>query len=448
MMAPSSWLSAPSGLRLCPSRPQRCSSQTFGAQINGQAGGDSGLWLPPTRPSRKSVQTQAVTGEAKIKVVGVGGGGSNAVNRMLANQLTGVEMYVMNTDAQALAASPLPTSRRVQIGSKLTRGLGAGGNPGVGLEAAEESKADIQTALAGADLVFVTAGMGGGTGSGAAPVVANTAREMGILTVGIVTTPFSFEGRQRKTQAGMAVAALEAAVDTLIIVSNDRLLKDLNDNSTTLTQAFLEADEVLHAGVRGISDVITKVGLINVDFADVCTITRNGGRSLMGRGFSSGPDRVLKAAQDAISSSLLEVSIDAATGVLFNVTGPLDLGLAEVMEAGDYISSKVDADAEFIMGAVHDETLGDQVCVTIVATGVSPRTDIPAAAIPGLAARPQPAVASNGTSRSNSPNPFLVSTAAAAAKVEEKPAAAPAKPAGPAGGVQVPAFLRNMHRKK
>lgn len=432
-----------------------------GSQIRGQAGSEgSGLWLPPSRPSRTSVQAQAVTGEAKIKVMGVGGGGSNAVNRMLANQLTGVEMYVLNTDAQALAASPLPPNRRVQIGSKLTRGLGAGGNPGVGLEAAEESKADIQAALAGADLVFVTAGMGGGTGSGAAPVVASTAREMGILTVGIVTTPFSFEGRQRKSQAAMAVAALEAAVDTLIIISNDRLLKDISDNSTTLTQAFLEADEVLHAGVRGISDIITKVGLINVDFADVCTITRNGGRSLMGRGFSTGTDRVLRAAQDAISSSLLEVSIDSATGVLFNVTGPLDLGLAEVMEAGDYISSKVDADAEFIMGAVHDETLGDEVCVTIVATGVSPRSD-GAAAARGARQQTVPAAAGNGgsNSRSGSPNPFLVPSAGAAAAapaaaagnraeaVEDKPAAGPAGGKA-AGGVQVPAFLRNMHRKK
>ncbi|KAK9793003.1 hypothetical protein WJX73_007893 [Symbiochloris irregularis] len=306
--------------------------------------------------------------KASIKVIGVGGGGSNAVNRMLKSELKGVEFWIVNTDSQALTTSPVTGGNKIQIGQKLTRGLGAGGSPSVGQQAANESKEEIEAALAGTDMVFVTAGMGGGTGSGAAPVVAATAKAMGILTVAIVTTPFSFEGRIRSRQAKEAIAALKEAVDTLIVIPNDRLL-DAVDANLPVTEAFRVADEVLRQGVRGISDIITVPGLVNVDFADVRTIIAGAGSSLMGQGKASGKDRAREAALAAISSPLLDVGIERATGIVWNITGPPDLTLFEVNEAAEVIYDLVDSEANLIFGAVVDPSLGQEVSITLIATG-------------------------------------------------------------------------------
>jgi len=303
---------------------------------------------------------------AAIKVIGVGGGGNNAVNRMIAAGLNGVEFISVNTDAQALMHSQAPY--RIQIGEKLTKGLGAGANPEIGEKAAQESREDIIKSLRGADMVFVTAGMGGGTGTGAAPIVAECAKEVGALTVGVVTKPFSFEGRRRQGQAELGTAKLKEKVDTLITIPNDRLLQ-VADKRTSMIDAFRIADDVLRQGVQGISDLIAVPGLINLDFADVKTIMTDTGSALMGIGYGSGDNRAVTAAEAAIKSPLLETSIEGAKGVLLNITGGPSLGLLEVNEAAAIISDAVDSEANIIFGAVIDEAFQDEVRVTVIATG-------------------------------------------------------------------------------
>lgn len=303
---------------------------------------------------------------AAIKVIGVGGGGNNAVNRMIAAGLNGVEFISVNTDAQALMHSQAPY--RIQIGEKLTKGLGAGANPEIGEKAAQESREEIIKALRGADMVFVTAGMGGGTGTGAAPIVAECAKEVGALTVGVVTKPFSFEGRRRQGQAEIGTAKLKEKVDTLITIPNDRLLQ-VADKRTSMMDAFRIADDVLRQGVQGISDLIAVPGLINLDFADVKTIMTDTGSALMGIGYGSGDNRAVSAAEAAIKSPLLETSIEGARGVLLNITGGPSLGLLEVNEAAAIISDAVDPEANIIFGAVIDEAFQDEVRVTVIATG-------------------------------------------------------------------------------
>ncbi|WP_034755834.1 cell division protein FtsZ [Rossellomorea vietnamensis] len=303
---------------------------------------------------------------ATIKVIGVGGGGNNAVNRMIEHGVQGVEFIAVNTDAQALNLSKAEI--KMQIGGKLTRGLGAGANPEVGKKAAEESKEQIEEALRGADMVFVTAGMGGGTGTGAAPVIAQIAREIGALTVGVVTRPFTFEGRKRSNQASGGIAAMKEGVDTLIVIPNDRLL-EIVDKSTPMLEAFREADNVLRQGVQGISDLIATPGLINLDFADVKTIMSNKGSALMGIGAASGENRATEAAKKAVSSPLLETSIDGAQGVLMNITGGTSLSLYEVQEAADIVASASDQEVNMIFGSVINEDLKDDIVVTVIATG-------------------------------------------------------------------------------
>jgi len=303
---------------------------------------------------------------ATIKVIGVGGGGNNAVNRMIEHGVEGVEFIAVNTDAQALNLSK--AEAKIQIGGKLTRGLGAGANPEVGKKAAEESKEQLEEVLKGADMVFVTAGMGGGTGTGAAPVIAQVAKDLGALTVGVVTRPFSFEGRRRSTQAISGIDTLKGSVDTLIVIPNDRLL-EIVDKNTPMLEAFREADNVLRQGVQGISDLIAKPGLINVDFADVKTIMYDKGSALMGIGIATGEMRATEAAKKAISSPLLETSIDGAHGILMNITGGTNLSLYEVQEAADLVTSAADKEVNVIFGSVINENLNDEIVVTVIATG-------------------------------------------------------------------------------
>lgn len=303
---------------------------------------------------------------AQIKVVGVGGGGNNAVNRMIEFGLKGVEFISINTDKQALNYSK--AGIKIQIGDKLTKGLGAGANPEIGQKAAEESIEQIMQALKGADLIFITAGMGGGTGTGAAPVVAEVAKELGILTVGVVTKPFIFEGRQRMLNAEKGIMKLKEKVDTLVTIPNDRLLQVV-DKKTPMTEAFKIADDVLRQGVQGISDLITVPGLINLDFADVRTIMLNKGIAHMGIGRASGEGRAVEAAKQAISSPLLETTINGATGVLLNITGGSNLTMFEVAEAADQVRQAADPDANIIFGAVIDDSLGDEIRITVIATG-------------------------------------------------------------------------------
>lgn len=307
---------------------------------------------------------------ANIKVIGVGGGGSNAVNRMIESGIECVEFIVANTDAQALAASKAAT--KIQLGPKLTKGLGAGGRPEVGRKAAEESTEEISKALEGADLVFVTAGMGGGTGTGAAPIVAEIAKSQGALTIGIVTKPFAFEGRKRSNGAMKGVEDLKEKVDAIVTIPNDRLLQ-IASSETTLEQAFSFADDILRQGVQGISDTIAKPGIINLDFADVRTIMADTGTALMGVGTAKGENRAIVAAKAAISSPLLELSIEGATGILFNISGA-NLTLMEAQQAADFIYDAAcagDGDAEVMFGAFNDETSGDEIKVTVIATGFS-----------------------------------------------------------------------------
>ena len=306
---------------------------------------------------------------AVIKVVGVGGGGTNAVNRMIEEGIRGVEFVAINTDAQALAISDADI--KVHIGTDLTRGLGAGANPEVGRKAADESRDDIAEALAGADMVFITCGEGGGTGTGAAPIVADIAmNEVGALTVAVVTKPFTFEGRKRKKSAEEGIKTLSDCVDTMIVIPNDKLL-DIAEKKTTMLEAFAIADGVLSQGTQGITDLITVPGIINLDFADVKTIMKQAGTAMLGIGTSSGDTRAVDAAQQAISSPLLESSIDGATRVLLSIAGSKDLGIQEISDAADVVANAVDPEANIIFGTVVDESLGDQVRITVIATGFS-----------------------------------------------------------------------------
>ncbi len=303
---------------------------------------------------------------AQIKVIGVGGGGNNAVNRMIDSNLRGVQFIAVNTDRQALYTSK--AEYKIQIGEKLTRGLGAGANPDVGKKAAEESRDDVYQALQGADMVFITAGMGGGTGTGAAPIVAEVAKEMGILTVGVVTKPFMFEGKRRMLHAEKGIEDLKAKVDTLVTIPNDRLLQ-IVEKKTSMMDAFKIADDVLKQGVQGISDLIAIPGLVNLDFADVKTIMFEQGLAHMGTGKANGENRAAEAAKIAIQSPLLETSINGAKGVLLNITGGSNLGLFEVNEAAEIVSQAADPDANIIFGAVIDESLKDELRITVIATG-------------------------------------------------------------------------------
>lgn len=312
---------------------------------------------------------------ARIKVVGVGGGGCNAINRMISEGLQGVEFIAVNTDAQALIQSKAPT--RVRIGDKLTRGLGSGGKPEIGFKAAEESTDDLRDALRGADMVFVTAGIGGGTGTGASPMIAQIAREEDALTIGVVTRPFTFEGSKRIQAAVEGIEKLKEQVDTLIVIPNDRLLQ-IVDKRASLNEAFRTADDVLRQGIQGISELITVPGLINLDFADVRTIMSEGGAALMAIGHGNGEDRARMAAEQAISSELLDITIDGARGILFNVTGGSDLTLFEVNQAAAIIKETAHPDVNLIFGAVVDPSMKDEIRVTVIATGFE-RTGMPRA---------------------------------------------------------------------
>jgi len=303
---------------------------------------------------------------AVIKVVGIGGGGTNAVNRMVDAGLAGVEFIAVNTDAQALMMCD--ADLKIHIGSKVTRGLGAGADPAVGHAAAHESRDELKESLKGADMIFVTAGEGGGTGTGGAPIVAELARELDALTVGVVTRPFSFEGRKRAEQAEVGIEELRDRVDTLIVIENDRLLQVV-EKKTSILDAFKIADDILRQGVQGITDLITVPGIVNLDFADVRTIMRDAGSALMGIGAATGDNRAAEAARTAVSSPLLEASIEGATGVLLNISGPPDIGLFEVNEAAEVVTSAADQNANVIFGAVIDDALKDEVRVTVIATG-------------------------------------------------------------------------------
>lgn len=369
---------------------------------------------------------------ATIKVIGVGGGGNNAVNRMIEHGVQGVDFIAVNTDAQALNLSKAEI--RLQIGGKLTRGLGAGANPDVGKKAAEESREQIEEALRGADMVFVTAGMGGGTGTGAAPVIASIARDLGALTVGVVTRPFTFEGKKRATQAAGGIDAMKQSVDTLIVIPNDRLL-EIVDKSTPMLEAFREADNVLRQGVQGISDLIAVPGLINLDFADVKTIMSNKGSALMGIGVASGENRATEAAKKAISSPLLETSIDGAQGVLMNITGGTNLSLYEVQEAADIVATASDQEVNMIFGSVINENLKDEIVVTVIATGFKEDVIQPKAARPSFGAV----------------KPGLNSVKREQPKREENPQESlrqPAQAQQPEDTLDIPTFLRNRNRRR
>lgn len=351
---------------------------------------------------------------AQIKVIGVGGGGSNAVNRMIESGVQGVEFICVNTDAQALNQSKAKT--KLQIGEKLTRGLGAGANPEIGKKAADESREGLENALRGADMVFVTAGMGGGTGTGAAPVIAEIAKEMGALTVGVVTRPFKFEGMKRSLQAEGGINALKEKVDTLIVIPNDRLL-EIVDKNTPMIEAFKEADNVLRQGVQGISDLIAVPGLINLDFADVKTIMLEKGSALMGIGIATGENRAQEAARKAILSPLLEVSIEGAKGVLMNITGGTNLSLYEVNEAAEIVQQASDPEVNMIFGAVINENLKDEILVTVIATGFDDKKS------------------------------QMVPSSFRRVAVEQNPPFAPDRPAAK-DDFDIPTFLRNRNRGK
>ncbi|WP_328995021.1 cell division protein FtsZ [Kribbella sp. NBC_01245] len=355
---------------------------------------------------------------ALIKVVGIGGGGVNAVNRMIEHGLKGVEFIAINTDAQALLMSDADV--KLDIGREETRGLGAGANPAIGQKAAEDHAEEIEEALKGADMVFVTAGEGGGTGTGGAPVVARIARSLGALTIGVVTRPFSFEGKRRATQAEDGIATLREEVDTLIVIPNDRLLT-ISDRAVSVLDAFKQADQVLLQGVSGITDLITTPGLINVDFADVKAVMSNAGSALMGIGSSRGEDRAVAAAEAAISSPLLEASIEGAHGVLLSIAGGSDLGLFEINEAAQLVSESAHTDANIIFGAVIDDALGDEVRVTVIAAGFDG----------GMPKRREQAM--------NSARPQSTSRPAAPAAPATPPPAAPMTPAAPVSGQTPPA---------
>ncbi|UBF24670.1 cell division protein FtsZ [Kovacikia minuta CCNUW1] len=385
--------------------------------------GNSGLHLSQTSSVKGLSGEEARSGEivpgsvAKIKVIGVGGGGGNAVNRMVASDVSGIEFWSINTDAQALTQSA--ATHCLQMGQKLTRGLGAGGNPAIGQKAAEESRDEIATALENADLVFITAGMGGGTGTGAAPIVAEVAKEIGALTVGVVTRPFTFEGRRRTSQAEEGIAALQSRVDTLIIIPNDKLLSVISEQ-TPVQEAFRVADDILRQGVQGISDIITIPGLVNVDFADVRAVMADAGSALMGIGIGSGKSRAREAAIASISSPLLESSIEGARGVVFNITGGTDLTLHEVNAAAEIIYEVVDPEANIIFGAVIDERMQGEIRITVIATGFTGDS------------RPQQVMAAKPTPIRRPVAPPSVG-----------PAPTPPEPKGKStGGLDIPEFLQ------
>ncbi len=376
---------------------------------------------------------------ATIKVIGVGGGGNNAVNRMIEHGVQGVEFIAVNTDAQALNLSKAEI--KMQIGGKLTRGLGAGANPEVGKKAAEESKEQIEEALRGADMVFVTAGMGGGTGTGAAPVIAQIAREIGALTVGVVTRPFTFEGRKRSNQASGGIAAMKEGVDTLIVIPNDRLL-EIVDKSTPMLEAFREADNVLRQGVQGISDLIATPGLINLDFADVKTIMSNKGSALMGIGAASGENRATEAAKKAVSSPLLETSIDGAQGVLMNITGGTSLSLYEVQEAADIVASASDQEVNMIFGSVINEELKDDIVVTVIATGFNEE---------GIQPPKQTRPTFGGMKPNQSQNPSQHVKREQPKREEQPQQQEPVRTSSNQGAeetLDIPTFLRNRNRRR
>jgi cell division protein FtsZ len=380
---------------------------------------------------------------AQIKVVGVGGGGSNAVDRMIADGVQGVEFYTINTDVQALMHSLAPT--RVRIGDKLTRGLGSGGNPVIGQKAAEENQEDIYEQLKGADMVFVAAGMGGGTGTGASPIIAGIAHDLGALTVGVVTRPFTFEGNHRRKLAEQGIEQLRPVVDTLIVIPNDRLLQTASKN-TTFTQAFEMADNVLRQGIQGISDLITQRGLINLDFADVKTIMAQQGSALMAIGHGRGDARMVDAVNQAIASPLLEVSIDGARGVLFNVTGGEDLGILEVYEAADIVSKQVDPDAHIMVGAVIDPNFPPgEVKITLIATGFD--LSKPSSNVQRSRSYPTQAT-STGQASAQHPQQMPQRQAPQPAPVQPQPQAQPrvAPNFNSGDDLDIPPFLRNRNR--
>jgi cell division protein FtsZ len=359
-------------------------------------------------------------------VVGVGGGGSNAVDRMIAEGVTGVDFIAINTDAQALLLSTAQT--RVRIGEKITRGLGAGGNSDIGEKAAEESIEDLYEVLNGSDMVFVTAGMGGGTGTGAAPIVAAAAKEAGALTIGVVTKPFMFEGTQRAQAAERGIEKLKEQVDTLIAIPNDRLLQ-LTDKRMALNDSFRLADDILRQGIQGISELITIPGLINLDFADVRTVMSQSGAALMAVGIGQGEDRARQAAEQAVSSRLLDVTIDGARGILFNVTGGPDMSLYEVNLAASIIRETAHPDANLIFGAVIDETMGDELRITVIATGFD-------------SVRPSRRQVLQRQYRQEAPVQEPVSVAVGQEVQEQEPIAAPERPRFEPTSLDIPAFLR------
>ncbi len=376
---------------------------------------------------------------ARIKVVGIGGGGCNAVNRMIDEGLTGIEFIAVNTDAQALQFSKAKT--RVRVGEKSTRGLGAGGDHRIGRLAAEESAEDLYEVLKGSDMVFVTAGLGGGTGTGGAPIVAQIAQEIGALTIGVVTRPFTFEGNQRAKSAAEGEAALKEYVDTLIIIPNDRLLQ-IVDKRSGLQDAFKVADDVLRQGIQGISELITVPGLINLDFADVRTIMSEGGAALMSVGQATGEDRATKAAQQAISNDLLDVTIDGARGILFNVTGGPDLKLFEVNQAAEIIKETAHPDVNLIFGAVIDEDMGENLRLTVIATGFEATTF------------PTPSKRINSTLTSNAsqqPLPKMLENTDKNKDVQKSSVTADTFEFSAhmnTDDLDVPTFLRNRHNKQ
>ena len=323
-------------------------------------------------------------GTATIKVIGVGGAGNNAVNRMIESGIKGVDFIAVNTDRQALQTSKAST--KIQIGEKITRGLGAGANPDIGAQSAEENKSEVAEILRGADMVFVTAGMGGGTGTGAAPIVASIAKEMGILTIGVVTKPFTFEGKKRLSQAERGIESLKGKVDTLVVIPNDKLLQII-DRKTSIIEAFKMADDVLRQGVQGISDLIAVPGLVNLDFADVKTIMLNTGMAHMGVGSASGENRAEDAAKAAIESPLLETSIEGARGVIINITGGENLGLHEVNTAAELVQRSVDPEANIIFGTVTDPSMEDEIKITVIATGFEKNENISSIGVDNLVSK-------------------------------------------------------------
>lgn len=371
---------------------------------------------------------------ARIRVVGVGGGGSNAVNRMIEEGVTGVDFIAINTDAQALLLSNAPT--RVRIGEKLTRGLGSGGDPQQGEKAAEESVEDLDEVLRGSDMVFITAGMGGGTGTGGAPIVARVAKEHGALTIGVVTRPFLFEGSKRAQSAEQGIERLKEHVDTLIVIPNDRLL-ELTEKRMTLSESFGMADDILRQGIQGISELITIPGLINLDFADVKAIMSEGGAALMAVGQGEGDDRARIAAEQAVSSRLLDVTIDGARGILFNVTGGPDMSLFEVNQAASIIRETAHPDANLIFGAVIDENMGDKLRITVIATGFESRH-------PTRREFLQQQYSQKETSQpaSPAPSPASPTSPTSSQRPASQPAQEPVQPKFAPNNLDIPAFLR------